>query len=221
MLVTIQMWKIWMIHTKNWKRFNSIQLFTWKLYINLHEANIKSDCFHILWQIYNSNLISVKLFLLMQLTLINTDFDVQGACRSWLLHDTLSSLLMRSAAFEKDKKRVNYCKGLKLITQAVNLGRYTMCKLIYPCVQIRSRLPGTVWRGLIFFMTDRPHYILKCPHFPGTITAEWFWLCVRSLCHQISRMRTFDENSYAISITSPKSLSSPRTQHVSTHILHT
>ena len=100
-------------------------------HINLHEANIKSDCFHIFWQIYNSNLISVKLFLLMQLTLINTDFDVQGACRSWLLHDTLSSLLMRSAAFQKDRERVNYCKGLKLITQAVNLGRYTMCKLIY------------------------------------------------------------------------------------------
>ena len=63
-------------------------------------------------------------------------------------------------------------------------------------------------------MTDRPHYILKCPHFPGTITAEWFWLCVRSQCHQISRMRTFDENSGAISIMSPISLSSPRTQHV-------
>ena len=64
-------------------------------------------------------------------------------------------------------------------------------------------------------MTDRPHYILKCPHFPGTITAEWFWLCVyRSQCHQILCMRTFDENSCAISITNPRSLSSPRTQHV-------
>ena len=40
------------------------------------------------------------------------------------------------------------------------------------------------------------------------------WLCVRSQCQQISRMRTFDENSCAISITSPRSLSSPRTQHV-------
>ena len=83
-----------------------------------------------------------------------------------------------------------------------------------PCVQTESRLPGTVWRGLIFFTTDRPHYILKCPRFPGTITAEWFWLCVRSQCHHISRMRTFDENSCAISITSPRLLSSPRTQHV-------
>ena len=32
--------------------------------------------------------------------------------------------------------------------------------LIWPCVQTtcRSRSPGTVWRGLIFFTTDRPHY---------------------------------------------------------------
>ena len=29
---------------------------------------------------------------------------------------------------------------------------------IYPRVQTWSRLPGTVWRGLIFFTTDRPHY---------------------------------------------------------------
>ena len=83
-----------------------------------------------------------------------------------------------------------------------------------PYVQTGSRLPGTVWRGLIFFTTDRPHCILKCPHFPGTITAEWFWLCVRSQCHHIWRMRTFDENSCAISITSPRSLSPLRTQHV-------
>ena len=45
-----------------------------------------------------------------------------------------------------------------------------------------------LWRGLIFFTTDRPHYILKCPHFPGTITAEWFWLCIRSQCHHMSCM---------------------------------
>ena len=78
---------------------------------------------------------------------------------------------------------------------------------------------GPVYRGqfgevLSFFTTDRPHYILKCPHFLGTITAEWFRLCVRSPSHHISRMRTFDENSCAISITSPRSLSPPRTQHV-------
>ena len=64
------------------------------------------------------------------------------------------------------------------------------------------------------FTTDRPHCILKCPHFPGTVTAEWFWLCVRSLCHHIWRMRTFEENSCAISVTSPRSLSPLRTQHV-------
>ena len=91
---------------------------------------------------------------------------------------------------------------------------YTMALSLCPCVQTGSRLPGTVWRGLIFFTTDRPHCILKCPHFPGTITAEWFWLCVRSQCHHIWRMRTFDENSCAISITSPRSLSPLRTQHV-------
>ena len=83
-----------------------------------------------------------------------------------------------------------------------------------PCVQTGSRLLGTVWGGLIFFRTDRPHCILKCPHFPGTITAEWFWLCVRSQCYHISRMHTFDENSCAISITSPRSLSPLWTQHV-------
>ena len=36
------------------------------------------------------------------------------------------------------------------------------------CVQTRSLLPGTLWRGLIFFTTYRPHYILKCiPTFRG------------------------------------------------------
>ena len=38
-------------------------------------------------------------------------------------------------------------------------------------------------------------------------------LCVRSPCQHISRMRTFDNNSCAISITSPRSLFRPRTQH--------
>ena len=38
-------------------------------------------------------------------------------------------------------------------------------------------------------------------------------LCIRSPCHCSSRMRTFDENSCAISITSPRSLHS-RTQQV-------
>ena len=38
-------------------------------------------------------------------------------------------------------------------------------------------------------------------------------LCVWSPCQHISRMRTFDNNSCAISITSPRSLFRPRTQH--------
>ena len=37
--------------------------------------------------------------------------------------------------------------------------------------------------------------------------------CIRSPCQHISRMRTFDNNSCAISITSPRSLFRPRTQH--------
>ena len=70
---------------------------------------------------------------------------------------------------------------------------------------------GPVYRGqfgeVLSVLRPTVHTILKCPHFPGTITAEWFRLCVRSQCHHISRMRTFDENSCAISITSPRSLS--------------
>ena len=77
---------------------------------------------------------------------------------------------------------------------------------------------GPVYRGqfgeVLSFLRPTVHTVLKCPHFPGTITAEWFWLCVRSQCHHIWRMRTFDENSCAISITSPRSLSPLRTQHV-------
>ena len=75
------------------------------------------------------------------------------------------------------------------------------------CYSLRS-----VW--VPFTDSLKRSYLFYCPHFPGTITAEWFWLCVRSQCHHISRMRTFDENSCAISITSPRSLSPLRTQHV-------
>ena len=85
---------------------------------------------------------------------------------------------------------------------------------IYPAFRLGPVYRGQFGEVLSFFTTDRPHYILKCPHFPGTITAEWFWLCVRSQWHHISRMRTFDENSCAISITSPRSLFRPRTQQV-------
>ena len=39
-------------------------------------------------------------------------------------------------------------------------------------------------------------------------------LCIRSPCQHISRMRTFDNNSCAISIMSPRSIFVPGTQHV-------
>ena len=70
------------------------------------------------------------------------------------------------------------------------------------CVQTRSRLPGTVWRSLIFFTPDRPHYPWMPPLFAlrGQSQLRWFWLCIRSCTH-------FDENSCAISIMSPRSLS--------------
>ena len=78
----------------------------------------------------------------------------------------------------------------------------------FPRVQTWSRLPGTVWRGLIFFTTDRPHSS-NAPAFGGQSRLSGFCcanrLCVRSPCHHNSRMRTFDENSCAISITSPSS----------------
>ena len=35
---------------------------------------------------------------------------------------------------------------------------HTQLESNYPCVQTRSHLPGTVWRSLISFTTDRPHY---------------------------------------------------------------
>ena len=88
---------------------------------------------------------------------------------------------------------------------------------IIPHVQTGSRLPGTVWRGLIFFTTDRPDYHWMPP--PAGDNHGWVVLAVRTgfaLGHRAStfhRMRTFDNNSCAISITSPRSLFRPRTQH--------
>ena len=75
-----------------------------------------------------------------------------------------------------------------------------------------------VWRGLIFFY-DRPSTLSSnAPAFRGQSRLSGFCcanrLCVRSPCHHNSRMRTFDENSCAISITSPRSLFHPRTQQV-------
>ena len=48
----------------------------------------------------------------------------------------------------------------------------------------------------------------------GFCCANRLCVTVRSPCHHNSRMRTFDENSCAISITSPRSLFRPRTQQV-------
>ena len=89
----------------------------------------------------------------------------------------------------------------------------TTYSLIHPAFRL-----GPVCRGqfgeVLSFLRPTVHTIIKCPRFPGTITVEWFLLCIRSPCHHNSRMRTFDENSCAISITSPRSLFCPRTQHV-------
>ena len=47
-----------------------------------------------------------------------------------------------------------------------------------PCVQTGSRLPGTVWRGLIFFTTDRPDYHRMPP--PAGDTHGWVIFAVRT-----------------------------------------
>ena len=66
-----------------------------------------------------------------------------------------------------------------------------------PRVQTWSRLPGTVWRGLIVFY-DRPSTLSSnAPAFWGQSRLSGFCcanrLCVRSPCHHNSRMRTFDK----------------------------
>ena len=106
-----------------------------------------------------------------------------------------------------------------LLTQAEIQGNINKVnsKWNIPCVQTGSRLPGTVWRGLIFFY-DRPSRLSSnAPACRGQSRLSGFCcahrLCVRSPCQHISRMRTFDNNSCAISITSPRSLFRPRTQH--------
>ena len=72
-------------------------------------------------------------------------------------------------------------------------------------------------RSYLFY--DRPFTLSSnAPAFRGQSRLSGFCcanrLCVRSPCHHNSRMRTFDENSCAISITSPRSLFCPRTQQV-------
>ena len=84
-----------------------------------------------------------------------------------------------------------------------------------PCVQTRSRLPGTVWRGLFFFLRPTVHTTSSnAPTFRGQSRLSGFGCALGHSATTFSRMRTFDENSCAISITSPRSLSPPRTQHV-------
>ena len=72
-------------------------------------------------------------------------------------------------------------------------------------------------RSYLFY--DRPSTLSSnAPAFRGQSWLSGFCcanrLCVRSPCHHNSRMRTFDENSCAISIMSPRSLFRPRTQQV-------
>ena len=67
-------------------------------------------------------------------------------------------------------------------------------------------------RSYLFY--DRPSTLSSnAPAFRGQSRLSGFCcangLCVRSPCHHNSRMRTFDENSCAISITSPRSLFVP------------
>ena len=81
----------------------------------------------------------------------------------------------------------------------------------------RSHLPCrySLERYVLSFLWPTIHtlYILKYPHFPGTITTDWFWLCIRSQFHipHMSCMRTFDENNCAISELRAQC---PRTQQV-------
>ena len=82
---------------------------------------------------------------------------------------------------------------------------------LLPRVQTWSRLQGTVAGDRSYLYYDRPSTLSSnAPAFRGQSRLSGFCcangLCVRSLCHHNSRMRTFDENSCAISITSPRSL---------------
>ena len=60
-----------------------------------------------------------------------------------------------------------------------------------PRVQTWSRLPGTVWRGLIFFTTDRPHYH-RMPPLSGD-NHGWVVSAVRTGCalgHRATTIRS-------------------------------
>ena len=83
---------------------------------------------------------------------------------------------------------------------------FVMCHI--PRVQTEVPFAGDSLERYLSFTTDRPHDHRIPP--PAGDNHGWSGfccahrLCVRSPCQHISRMRTFDENSCAISITSPK-----------------
>ena len=66
----------------------------------------------------------------------------------------------------------------------------TCLKPPVPCIQTGSRLPGTIWRGLIFFTTDRPDYHRMPP--PAGDNHGWVVFAVRTgfaLGHRASTFR--------------------------------
>ena len=95
------------------------------------------------------------------------------------------------------------------------------CAWIDPCYSIPAFRRGPVCRGqfgeVLSFLRPTVRLSSNAPACRGQSRLSGFCcahrLCVRSPCQHISRMRTFDNNSCAISITSPRSLFRPRTQH--------
>ena len=78
---------------------------------------------------------------------------------------------------------------------------------------------GPVYRGqfgeVLSFLRPTVHTVFSnAPTFRGQSRLSGFGCVLDHSAHNISRMHTFDENSCAISITSPRSLSTLRTQHV-------
>ena len=91
--------------------------------------------------------------------------------------------------------------------------------MTHPAFRLGPVCRGQFGEVLSFFFYDRPSTLSSnAPAFRGQSRLSGFCcanrLCVRSPSHHNSRMRTFDENSCAISITSPRSLFRPRTQQV-------
>ena len=100
-------------------------------------------------------------------------------------------------------------KGYKFLFIIIFIRRLTKDKhCISPCIQTGSRLPGTVWRGLIFFTTDRPDYHRMPP--PAGDNHGWVVFAMRTgfaLGHRASTFRACGHlitTAVAISITSPR-----------------